>query len=92
MYFALSGLKETILQYGSIGATMANLSKGKFEELKILFPKEGLMENFSDLTKAFFDQIKNLSFKNQNLKQTRDLLLPRLISGELSVENLEVKI
>lgn len=92
MYFALSGLKETILQYGSTGATMANLSKSKFEELDILLPKEDLIENFSDLTRAFFDQIKNLSFKNQNLRQTRDLLLPRLISGELSVENLEVKI
>lgn len=91
LYFTLSELKETILKYGSIGATMANLSKSKFEELKIIHPKEDFIIKFNETTKAFFDQIKNLLFKNQNLRKTRDLLLPRLISGELSVENLEVK-
>jgi type I restriction enzyme S subunit len=92
MYFALIGLKETIMQYGSTGATMTNLSKGKFEELKIILPEDGLVEKFNNITKSSFDQIKNLLFKNKNLKKTRNLLLPRLISGELSVENLEVKI
>jgi type I restriction enzyme S subunit len=32
-----------------------------------------------------FDEIKKLSEKNQNLRQTRDLLLPKLISGEVEV-------
>ena len=35
-----------------------------------------------------FDEIQILGAKNQLLQQTRDLLLPRLISGKLSVEHL----
>jgi type I restriction enzyme S subunit len=35
-----------------------------------------------------FDEIQILGQKNQLLQQTRDLLLPRLISGKLSVEHL----
>ena len=38
-----------------------------------------------------FEEIKVLSEKNQLLQQTRDLLLPRLISGKLSVEHLVEK-
>ena len=34
---------------------------------------------------------RNLTAKNANLRRTRDLLLPRLVSGELDVENVEVR-
>ena len=37
------------------------------------------------------EEIRQLKNQNQTLRQTRDILLPRLISGELSVENLKVK-
>jgi type I restriction enzyme, S subunit len=36
-----------------------------------------------------FDCIRNLQQRNANLVETRDLLLPKLISGEVSVEQLE---
>jgi len=38
----------------------------------------------------FFRKIDNLDQKNINLRKTRDLLLPRLISGEIDVENLAI--
>jgi hypothetical protein len=37
-----------------------------------------------------FQQIHNLQAKNANLRRTRDLLLPRLVSGEVDVEHVEV--
>ncbi|WP_448267424.1 hypothetical protein [Nostoc sp. DSM 114159] len=37
-----------------------------------------------------FDLVLNLIQKNINLRQTRDLLLPKLISGEIDVEQLEI--
>ena len=49
-----------------------------------------LVLNFNKLVKPMFEEIKSLMFKNQNLKQTRDLLLPRLISGKLDIEDLEI--
>jgi type I restriction enzyme S subunit len=36
--------------------------------------------------------IKSYSSKNQNLRKTRDLLLPKLISGQLDVEELDIKV
>jgi type I restriction enzyme, S subunit len=92
LYFALSDLKETINQYGANGATMVNLNKGKFEALKIVFPDRKMIIKFSEATLSKFEQIKILQLKNANLRRTRDLLLPKLISGDLNVENLEIKV
>ena len=45
---------------------------------------------FSDLTSPIFQKIDILKSKNQNLRQTRDLLLPKLISGEIDVSELDI--
>lgn len=91
LYFNLVHLKELIRQYGSNGATMINLSKSKFEALPAVHPDRETLSGFHKLTFPQFEFIKNLQIKNDNLRQTRDLLLPRLISGEIDVENLDIK-
>ena len=85
LFFTCKGLKETIELFGATGATMTNLSKGKFEKLKIIEPKEKLISLFHDKVQHIFDEIKALMYKNQNLAKQRDLLLPRLMSGKLEV-------
>ena len=50
-----------------------------------------LLNQFNDFIQNIVAQIQNLTFKNNNLCRTRDLLLPKLISGEIDVENLDVK-
>ena len=47
-------------------------------------------ERFSDFVIPLFQQIAMLKQKNHNLRQTRDLLLPKLISGELDVSELDI--
>ena len=47
-------------------------------------------ERFSDFATLIFEQIEILRQKNQNLRQTRDLLLPKLISGEIDVSELDI--
>ncbi len=56
--------------------------------LKIIKPSKDLIERFQKIITPFFGEIKTLSLKNIHLQQTRDLLLPRLISGKLSVDHL----
>ena len=85
LYFTCQYLKETIELFGATGATMTNLSKGKFEKLKVVNPSRDLIYQFNDKTKSIFIEIKNLMKQNQNLKKQRDLLLPRLMSGKLEV-------
>ncbi len=72
----------------SNGAAQQNLSPIEMGKLEFPVPKEEVLKKFSALTKSFFDEIIFLNKKNQLLQQTRDLLLPRLISGKLSVEHL----
>lgn len=85
LYFTCQYLKETIELFGATGATMTNLSKGKFEKLKVVNPSRDLIYQFNGKTKSIFIEIKNLMKQNQNLKKQRDLLLPRLMSGKLEV-------
>lgn len=92
LYFALRSLKETISLYGSNGATMINLNKGKFESLEIIYPEKGILLEFHKKTYSLFEQIKRLQLINVNLCRTRDILLPKLISGEISVEALDIDI
>jgi type I restriction enzyme S subunit len=80
----LLGLKETLQSYAATGATMSNLSKGKFMALNVLCPPKEIREKFHTVASPMFEQIKNLQYKNANLRQTRDLLLPRLVSGEVA--------
>lgn len=54
----------------------------------ILIPDNNTLDLFNNLTVTFFDEIQILTEKNLLLQQTRDLLLPRLISGKLSVAGL----
>lgn len=60
------------------------------ENEQILVPNDTIQELFKNITVPIFDEISLLGYKNQALKQTRDLLLPRLISGEIDVENLNI--
>ena len=85
LYFTCVSLKETIELYGATGATMTNLSKGKFEKLKVLQPSLDLIKMFHNKTSPLFTEIKNLSILTTNLIKQRDLLLPRLMSGKFVV-------
>ena len=74
----------------SFGAAQQNLSQEVIKAYIVKFPNKEILLNFNKIIKPVFENIKNLLNKNQTLKQTRDILLPRLISGEIDVEKLEV--
>lgn len=86
LYFTCESLKPTIEMYGATGSTMTNLSKGKFENLKVIEPTSNNIRQFNRLGSPLFEEIKNLLLQNQTLVATRNRLLPRLLSGELKVK------
>lgn len=57
----------------------------------IILPKDCLMQKFAQIVTPMLECVASLKHKNETLKQTRDLLLPKLISGEINTENLEVR-
>jgi len=57
--------------------------------LRFLCPEASIGERFTELISPMFEELEVLSAQTSNLRQTRDFLLPKLISGQVSVEYLE---
>jgi len=90
LYMTIKYLKPLLDAFASSGATMGNLSKTKFSNMKVIKPSKYILEKYHFFVKEMYEEIKLLQQKNQTLKQTRDLLLPRLMSGKLNVEDLDI--
>lgn len=73
------------------GATFPELIKSTFKRIEILSPDQGVIEKFDELVSPMFKQMESLAEQNRKLEQTKNQLLPRLISGKLSVENLDIQ-
>lgn len=56
----------------------------------VAIPPLPLLHRFNEFVQDIVEQIQNFVFRNRNLRHTRDLLLPKLISGEIDVENLDI--
>lgn len=74
------------LALGSTGQT--ELNRTDLGNLRLIYPTEGLREKFLEHVNPMRNQAELLAEKNELLQKTRDLLLPRLISGKLSVAYL----
>lgn len=57
----------------------------------MLIPSAALLAKFSAKVKPMFDLAQALTTQNESLRQTRDLLLNRLISGKLCVDDLDIQ-
>ncbi|MDM8549189.1 restriction endonuclease subunit S [Desulfobacterales bacterium HSG2] len=87
IYFWIKYHKKLIILLSS-GATFAEMTKSVFKKMDILVPSQEATDEFFNITDPMFKQIEALIKKNINLKKTRDLLLPRLITAKLSVDNI----
>ena len=62
-----------------------------FDKFLIAQPDSAILTKFSEQISSIFRSIHVLAKKNTNLRRTRDLLLPKLISGEVDVEGLDIE-
>jgi len=85
MFFKMKGIKSLLEGVGSNGATMTNVNKTKFENIELLKPENEILKKFNNLVEPFFSNILALSKQNEKLKEARDKLLSKLMSGEIEV-------
>ena len=87
-------IKETQQDFFRLadGTAQPNMSGSQIENYKIVCPPSSVCNHFSSVVGAMLIQSDNLMLRNINLRQTRDLLLPKLISGELDVSELDINI
>ena len=76
-------------QYNS-GAAVPTLNRNDIHKLPVIIPPSKVLEQFDIVVQSLFKLKKNLIKKNRNLRQTRDRLLPKLISGEIDAEALDL--
>jgi type I restriction enzyme S subunit len=74
------------------GTTVLGIRQTELRKVAVIIPLMELQISAARMLNNFFNAIETLQVKNENLRQTRDLLLPRLISGEIDVENLDINI
>jgi len=91
-YFGCTLLgQEDAFEHMGTGATgQTELARQRISDTSILLPPMKTQREFSDMVKPLRLLAINLSCRNSSLRQTRDLLLPRLISGQVNVSELDI--
>lgn len=79
------------LTNNATGSAYPAVNASDFKNALVLYPPQELLEKLHTIISDIFDQKQNLLRKNDVLRRTRDLLIPKLISGQIDVEDLEIK-
>lgn len=86
-YYILNWLlenREYVLSF-RMGAAQENISQQVIKNLLVSIPKDSDLKIFNSEMKPIYQLIKNLLKQNTKLREARDILLPRLMSGEVEV-------
>jgi len=84
-YYAMSNLSSEFARYEAEGTVFGSINKQNFENLTFVNPSTNVVESYEEQARVFDGQISNLEKQIRTLANLRDTLLPKLLSGELSV-------
>ncbi len=89
--FLLSQLRHRFAEEDCMGsgAIFNSITKKDLQTVTVPTPTPDLVERFEAIAEPYWQTIRLLSSKNTNLRAQRDLLLPRLISGEIDIAAAE---
>ncbi|RHT86034.1 restriction endonuclease subunit S [Clostridium sp. AM27-31LB] len=85
LFFSLTNIKSIVT-----GAVQQKVSQQNLKKVPAIIPSKEALGAFDEITQPIFAQIRNLKDENANLSQLRDTLLPKLMSGELDVSDIEI--
>jgi len=86
--YPLINVKITELCSHMTGGAQQHINKNNVEQLNIVLPSENVMTEYKEKTKSIYSQITNCCFESRRLAELRDTLLPKLMSGELKVNEI----
>ena len=87
LFFVYEFLKESKVSIDQLqkGSAQPHVYAKDINAMKITIPEKEYLERFDRYAKVYFNKIKTLQGQNERLKTARDLLLPKLMSGEAEV-------
>jgi len=89
-YSLLDNRYQNYISGASTGTTRKSASAGVVTDFDIVIPADNVRYSFEKIIYPLRKSLNNLLERNRVLRQTRDLLLPKLISGEIDVSELDV--
>jgi type I restriction enzyme S subunit len=83
--FVFCAMQEGVaaLRQQAVGAVFDAIIVDTFKRIFILVPESKIIRLFDEVARPVLAQLENLTLQNQKLRAARDLLLPRLMSGEI---------
>lgn len=84
MYY-LKRIKDQIQNMGRGGSATLNVNTKSFSNMLMLFPKLITLNKFDKIIKPLFDKLLKNSYQILSLQKTRNLLLPKLMTGKIRV-------
>lgn len=86
-YHAYFLLQTIPLEQFNSGSAVPTLNRNHVHNKPVTLPSQDLLNKYADLVKDNFTQIQNRSIQSKTLEKLRDTLLPKLISGELRLND-----
>lgn len=85
LLFSLTNVQSIVT-----GAVQPKISQANLNKVPVVIPSKADLSDFDSIVQPIFAQIRNLRAEKDRLAITRDTLLPRLMSGELDVSDLDL--
>lgn len=85
LLFRLTNIKSIVT-----GAVQQKVSQSNLKKVPAIIPTIDILKQFDNIIQPIFAQIRNLREGNQRLENMRDTLLPKLMSGEIDVSEIEI--
>ena len=86
-----SGFADEVKQHAN-GANVLHLLPDRIGDYRFVCPSSDIATRFGEIVLPMLALCDSFEQKNTTLRRTRDLLLPRLISGEVDVSELDITI
>ena len=87
-YFKMRSLMGEIKKFNDEGTVFGSIGKSDFEKLNVVIPPSELVEKYQNEVKPIDDKVILNCGQITKLEKLRDTLLPKLMSGEIKVENI----
>ena len=85
IFFVYSLLQTVDFASLNNGGAIPTLNRNVLSNIEVIEPTDELQEMFAKIAEPQYQKIKNLEKQNNQLKMARDVLLPKLMSGEVEV-------
>ena len=85
LLFSLTNVRSIVT-----GAVQSKISQANLNNVSVVIPSKAELSTFNSIVQPIFSQIRNLRAESDRLTSTRDILLPRLMSGEIDVSDIQL--